>query len=350
MGVRFLTFTSMMHDNLMPWLEENQDVEKFRLILRKVALLQAGGTSPFIFVLPAALRELGIYSWQNLADEWELFSKIPMHPDTAGTVSPFRQLAGDNPKIVFYTLLIAHCLEALFSGIILNISESRSENVRMHRVINTMKALSEMIITARILMPSEESDRVIINRLLAGLIVLFTETGHRFPGSVEPSLLRVNKTDTQKLLLETINNDENTRNLFSILAQRYFPVTAVPDTLPASLSSPELQNRKPVPKSDLTVDQIDNKTIIEEVENTRAEIAMLKKAITGATTKNMEPQPETGDRRIGSAEVCTMLNISKSTLKAQRDRGHYSFTKIGSRYYYSLQEISQALKLKKQKR
>ena len=48
MELRFVTFNSIINDNLMPWLAENQDPEKFRHILRKMAPVQPEAAGPFL--------------------------------------------------------------------------------------------------------------------------------------------------------------------------------------------------------------------------------------------------------------------------------------------------------------
>ena len=332
----------------MPWLDENQEMEKFRIILRKMAPLQSGDTGLFFVHLPIALKDMGVNPGQKLIDEWEMFSKIPWHPLTPGFISPFIHPADTNSKLIFYTHLIAHSMAAIFSLILIHITESMNETLQKHRIMTFMKGLSVMVNSAGAMHPAAEVDAIIIKRLLAGSAMLLTEAWNRFPDFFEPSALRINKSDIRNLFVGTPCNDENTLAMYSILADRYFPVI---HTKPAN--APDSCNEK-APK-DITPSQNENENqqvdfndVLGEITKTWEEISSMKRDLMGITKKKeILPQPE--DQLIGSAEVCKRLHISKSTLKVHRDQKLYSYTKIGSRFLYSSIEINKILELGKNK-
>lgn len=348
MGLMFINFSGIIQGNLMPWLDENQDPEKFRIILRKLAKVKPMNSSIFFGALATTFMDMGINPGQKLIDEWGILTETPWHPETPDIIEPFLQLSDNNPKLVFYNKLIAHSMAALFSMITIQITEDRSETLVKHRVMGYMKGLSMMISHVDAVQATAADDRTIISRLLAGLAILFAEAWNRFAGSFEPSMLRISKADISNILSRTDHDEENTRGFFNTLAERYFPVHSIQSDLTSGLTVGEIQNRMPMHQNELAADQIDYKFIIEEVGKTREEIATMKEALTGEN-RRMELHPEKEDLRIGSTEVCVALNISKSTLKAHRDKGLYTYTKIGSRYYYSSREIEELLKLKKNK-
>lgn len=343
MRLNFITFNSIIHGNLMPWLEENQDPEKFRLILRNLATWKPKNSGEFLSFLAAVFMDMGISPGQELIDEWGFFVITPWHPLTPGIISPFLQLPDNNPKLTFYTNLIAHSMEVLFTLITIQIAESESETLQKHRVMGYMKGLSMMISSSGEIQPTGLVDQAIMSRLLAASSMLFAEAWNRFNNFIEPSMLSINITDIRNIFVGTMHEDENTRALFKTLAEKYFAdfiQTPVLSALAAQKQTDSLQ-------SEPDVDRIDNKIIMDVVAKTREDITALKEALAGASQKKKEQQPIEEDRRIGSAEVCAMLNISKSTLMSHRDKGHYSFTKIGSRYYYSFNEINGKLKYQK---
>jgi hypothetical protein len=347
MELRFVTFNSIILGNLMPWLDENQDLEKFMLILRRLSTVKNGQAGQFFETLPKVFSEMGINAGEKLTAEWELFAKITDHPNTPGIINPFLLLPDDNPKLLFYTSLITQNLTACFALFANSIAETNSVDLQKHRVMSSMKMICDLIIRTRELHPAGEADQAIIKRLLAGLAVLFLETSKRFPDLIEPSMLRISKSDIRSILMKTVNSDENTRALFTELSGRYFPVSGEQPKIVTSAFEGEEHKHPQENKSEADLEQSVIKTVLEEVEKTRVEISAMKQALAEAGKKR-QPGTEIEDRRIGAAEACAILNISKSTLKAHRDNGDYSFTRIGSRYYYSLNEINGKMKMKKQ--
>jgi hypothetical protein len=343
MELRFMTFNSIIHGNLMPWLEENQDPEKFRLILRNLAAYKPKNSAEFIGYLAGVYTDMGISPGQDLIDEWGFLVITPWHPLTPGIIDPFLQLQDNNPRLTFYTQLIAHSMAVLFTLITIHIAESENETLQKHRVMGYMKGLSMMISSAWEIQPAGLVDQAIISRLLAGSSMLFAEVWNRFNKFIEPLMLRVNKTDIRNIFAGSSHEDENTRALYAALEEKYFPVSVQS----SAISHSEAQNQSDTDKTIPDTDQIDNKIIMDEVAKTREDITALKEALAGANQKKKELQQEAEDRRIGSAEVCKLLNISKSTLKAHRDKGLYSYTNVGSRYYYSFNEINGKLKYKR---
>lgn len=346
MELRFITFNSIIHDNLMPWLAANQDPEKFRLILRKMATVIDRAAGPFFGALPTILSDIGINPGQQLTGEWEMLSKTPVHPGMQEIVSPFLQLSDDDPKVLFYTALIAQNMAAGFSHIAESLTIVQSDNLRKHRIMRLMKSLAEIIIHTRPLKPVATADRAIIVRLLVGLSVLFIETIKHFPDAFEPHMLRVSLADIRNILLKTAHSDENTQALFGIYAARYFPVVSKPVTHPSS-SNGEEQLSPVLPYAGAANPQNTDAQLLMEIVKTQEEYkAIVKDVIMLVNKKENHPKPKNEDRQIGSAEACKLLHISKSTLKEHRDKKLYAYTKIGSRYYYSARQIYEILRMK----
>lgn len=343
MELRFITFNSIIYHNLMPWLSENQDHEKFRLMLRKLSSVKPRASGPFFTALPAALGDMGIHSEKKLTDEWLLLSKTKECPEIKA-IRSFLQLPDDNPKLIFYTSLIAHTVIACISFLTDSMDEGQTPELRKHRIINFMKAGSDMIIKTRALNPTEDDDRIIIIRLLAGLAVLYAETLERYPEAIEPTILKISKAGIKNILHSTNNMDENTRALYIELAGRYFPIAGEqPLIQPPSVSGKESIRTI---TSMAGTDQYTDTELLEEMLKMQEEISGFK-ADLNEGVKKKTPLPEPEDKRIGSAEVCSLLGISKSTLMEHRKKNLYKFTKIGSRYYYSYNEIKEKLKFKK---
>ena len=330
----------------MPWLEENKDPEKFRLIHRKMSPMQNGEHGSFFHALISAFSGMGIRSGRKLTDELNLLSQVYVTPEIKDISSPFNYLDDDNPKIIFYTSLISHSVPAFLSYIQNAVTADQSPSLRKHSMMGVMKTISDMIIQTRALNPADFADRIIINRLLAGLAVQYSETLQLFPHEYEPLMLRISNADIRNIITGTVNDDKNTGTLFSLLAAKYFPLTGSNPEITLPTTPAEEQKRILLQQNEHAGQQNSDSDLLKDVLQIQGELSGLVKVVEGVLMKP-EVQPDTDDRPIGSAEVCRLLNISKSTLKAHRDKKLYSFSKIGSRYRYSAKEISEILQMNK---
>ena len=343
---RFITFNSIIHENLMPWLKDNQDQEKFRLLLRKMAPIQNGESGSFFRALNSAFREMGIRAGHKLTEELNILSQIHVTPEMENISGPFILTDDKSPKTIFYTSLTKHSLSAYLSQIQNTVAVNHSASIRRHGIMGLMKTISDMIIQTQSLNPESSTDRIIINRLLAGLSVLFSETVKLFPHDYDPVFIRVSNADIKNILTSTVNEDKNTETLFSSLAEKYFPMSERKPETSITTNPAEDQKRNVMQQNDTISQQNPDSDLLNEVAQMQEELSGLVKGVKGIL-KKQEIQPETTDKRIGSAEVCELLHISKSTLQAHRQKGLYSFTKIGSRYLYSAKEINEILRLNK---
>jgi hypothetical protein len=332
----------------MPWLKENEDQEKFRLILRKMAVIQNGESGSYFRSLNATFKEMGIQAGYKLTEELNMLSQIHVAPEMEDIIGPFILTDDNSPKIIFYTSLITHSLKAYLSQIQNALTINNSSSFRKHGIMGVMKTISDMIIQTLSLNPDGSTDRIIINRLLAGLAVLFSETVKLFPDDYEPLMLKVSNTDVKNILTSTFNEDNNTGTLFSSLAGKYFRVPERNPEISITTNPAEDQKRNVMQQNDTVSQQNPDADLLKEVVNMQDELSGMIKGMNEIVIKK-STQPETTDKRIGSAEVCELLHISKSTLQAHRDKGLYNYTKIGSRYFYSLKEINEILRLNKHK-
>lgn len=326
----------------MPWLTENQDEKKFRLLLWKIYQCRLNACMPFLTALPYAFKEVGIVPGQKLTDEWHSFTRISTEPGKK-SVQPFLSLEDSSPRISFYSVLIAETTAATLSLIANLMTEDQSIDLQKHRIMGFMKTLSDLIFSARALCPGKTDDGIIINRLLAGLAILYAEIMMHYPTLVETLLLKVSKTDVRNILQSTLHMDDNTRLLYMELSDRYYPHITEMQGFPQaaerqqeqvlSTASPFAANAQP--ETDIE--------IFKEMLSIQQELSGLKEAVTNAVNKK-DSLPSETDKRIGSAEVCRLLHISKSTLKAYREKKVFSYVKIGSRFNYSAKEINDLMK------
>jgi len=345
MEIRFITFNSIIHNNLMPWLSENQDEDKFRLLLWKINQLRINASMPFLIALPYAFKEAGITPGQKLTDEWHSFTRISSGPGRKA-IQPFLNLEDISPRVCFYSELIVETTAATLALIANLMGEDQSIVLQKHRIMGFMKTISDLIFSARALCPDKIDDGIIINRLLAGLAILYAEIMMHYPTLVEPLLLKVSKSEVRNILKTTSHPDENTRLLYHALYDWYFPQNTPPQSLPPAAEPLQEQDHataSPVAAGTQPETDID---IVKEVLSIQEELSGLKQAVTVAINKK-DSLPAAPNKMIGSAEVCRLLHISKSTLKAQREKKVFSYAKIGSRYYYSAKEINDLMKLRK---
>jgi len=329
----------------MPWLSENRDEEKFRLLLWEIHQFKLNACAPFFIALPYAFNAIGITPGQKLTDEWHAFTHI-LTGIGKQSVQPFLNLEDAGPRLIFYSELIAETTAATLSLIADLMGEDQSIVLQKHRIIGFMKTISDLIFSARALCPDKIDDRIIINRLLAGLAILYAEIMMHYPTLVEPLLLKVSKTEVRNILKTTSHPDENTGLLYHALSERYYPRSfETPALTPAAEPLQEQDNAFASPVAAGTHPETDI-DIVKEVLSIQEELSGLKQAVTVAINKK-DSLPATPDKMIGSAEVCRLLHISKSTLKAHREKKIFRYYKIGSRYYYSAMEINDLMKLRK---
>jgi hypothetical protein len=313
-----------------------------------MAPIQNGESGSFFRSLNSAFREMGIRAGHKLTEELKMLTQIHVAPEIVDITSTFIQTDDTNPKIIFYTSLITHSLSASLSQIQKVVIINQSTSFRKHGIFGLMKTISDMITQTLSLNPESSTDRIIINRLLAGLTILFSETVKLFPHDYDPVFIRVCNADIKNILTCTVNEDKNTETLFSSLAEKYFPMSERKPEISVTTLPAEDQKRTVLQHNEPVSQQNPDAFIFNEVMQMQEILSGLKKDVSGIKEKQ-KIQPDTNDRRIGSAEVCELLHISKSTLQAHRQKGLYSFTKIGSRYLYSAKEINEILRLNKSK-
>jgi DNA-binding transcriptional MerR regulator len=313
-----------------------------------MAPIQNGESGSFFRALNSAFREMGIRAGHKLTEELNILSQIHVTPEMEDISGPFILTDDKSPKTIFYTSLIKHSLSAYLSQIQNTVAVNHSASIRRHGIMGLMKTISDMIIQTQSLNPESSTDRIIINRLLAGLSVLFSETVKLFPHDYDPVFIRVSNADIKNILTSTVNEDKNTETLFSSLAGKYFPMSERKPEISITTLPAEDQKRTVLQHNEPVNQKNADALIINEVLQMQEILSGLKEDVSGIKEKQ-KIQPDTNDRRIGSAEVCELLHISKSTLQAHRQKGLYSFTKIGSRYLYSAKEINEILRLNKGK-
>jgi excisionase family DNA binding protein len=342
MEIRFITFNSIIFNELMPWLPENQDEEKFRFLLHNLAPVLAKEYSLFFTGLPVACHHIRIKTGRKLVAEWALFTaltnQVPLLP-----VHSFVNTDDTNPKLVFYNFLLENTVSACYSFMVNLMAEDQSDTLRKHRIMNWMKAISDMIVNTQILRPEQQTDMIICRRLLAGLCALYAGIMNCFHEIIEPWILKICMADIKSILHKTSNDDEYTQSLYTSLAGYYFPASVV--QAPQAGGQPQVAPAMLTPGTDKVLPvEYDLVKLIGEINS---DVTGLKEVMSTAFKKQKESLTVPEDRLIGSAEVCAKLGISKPTLQSYREKKHLSFTRIGSRYLYSANEVDAMLKVNK---
>ncbi len=331
MGFGFVTFESILSDSLMPWLEENRDEKKFRLLLQH--LHQPPDAATYFAQLIIAFHELDIHLKGNLLLEWKELSEVKSLKHYPDTVQPFLSYLSNQPRLNFYYLLTGNALKSYLAVIQNNMEQIQEVMLKKHYCMQVMKAISERMTQLIALRINDKDDRSIVLRALVALALLFTITAGQYGNFIEPAFLRIQEADLKNIYKSTIEVDESTQQLITALKHHYLPPEALTEKIP--------ENKYPTKNSLMRREEkehgLTEKYLIEMLMSMAGEIKQLKNI--SLALSQLREKKEQPDQKIGSGEVCKLLHISKGTLKNYRDKKIISFTKFGAKYLYSSKEI-----------
>ena len=107
------SFHHLLYDSLMPWLPENSDILRYRVLLTDLT----EDNHNFFRTLLAAYKKRKIIPAPLLGKEWELFSSIPLSQRATAIFKSQTPRRVSGTKIFFYYELIFYALsysESLF--------------------------------------------------------------------------------------------------------------------------------------------------------------------------------------------------------------------------------------------
>jgi excisionase family DNA binding protein len=344
----FITFNSIIYDELMPWLPENADPEKFRQLMRISGLINIAKINLFFNCIPLAFSEMGITNKGILLKEWESFSELPVN----GQQDDFFSLLlaeKENPRVDFYFLLTAVGTASYWALISTEVKRSCSKQYRKYFVMNTIKTLGDMI---RFCRPPATADRDsfrITDRVKIALILLYLELWAREKAVIDIAKLPLTRGELKEMIMNIKKADPSSEPLIQIIAQRYLSDTnnmggtkPLPETATGVISNAPSSPPASQPGSEqdsLNQDGFSQLMGIWGAGNIRME------SIQDQEVNDEKKSQEDNNGRVGCYEACKLLGVSKNTLMMMRRRKEIGFTMIGKRYQYSSSEIDNIVKI-----
>jgi predicted DNA-binding transcriptional regulator AlpA len=184
------TFRHILQHSLMPWLAENQDIQKFKMLTRRLPYTEAEGN--YFSHLQLAFKQTGIQIPVSLTTEWNDLSALP----SAANSEPIREIFGTpvshDKRFEFYLRLITEATCAYWVRINSYTSENQSADLRKSLVSTVLKSCHDLMEQTALLSAQKEEYRDILTLLLTGLKVIFLETGILHRGFYETHLIYLN--------------------------------------------------------------------------------------------------------------------------------------------------------------
>lgn len=331
----FEIYLSVLTDDLMPWLEENNRDEKYEV---PPYYPLVGKTEGF----PSFFKQLE--TWQNeqyplfaaqVQEEIKQLSALTLLPDELKPVEPFLQLPCTGLKTKFYNMLTGYSLAGYWCMIRRLIDREKGKQLAAYHLSDINHRILSLLKLPAPEKGLQKSDRLIFYRVKAALAVLYDKTKLRYPGDSH-GVLFLSAKDIILEQLESLETEPSVRdNLCTLMDNLTAPVPDKPQAMPLNKTTPE--NAGEVPRSD--------DDLFQMARGLETEMGEFKEVITQLAEAKNKPTGKTSVRikMLGSGDVCRILNISKSTLKRYRDTGKIPFKKLGGKFLYSEEAISELL-------
>lgn len=320
-----LSFHSIIHDEMMPWLPGNSDPEKFRMIMRRVGQVPDNNKEQYFSRLGAAMNDMGVVLKKEVSVEWSCFSKISFMPEFKDAFSiVFTHSPG--PRANFYFILMAFLTPAFLTALYKDYSKSRNIQYREYIIMKAMGSISALLKECR---PPDESDqesRIIIERVRLVLGFIYLETAYREKGMIAWHKLPLRIAEVKEMIRETGKNNESNQALAEAILARFAAGRNCIEEAGDKTKAPDRGKEKDDKPGEVT-----GSAGGSEPESRRE---------SGPLTNGEKEE----DVPLGVYDACKLLGVSRNTLNEMRRRGEIGSRQIGHRYKYSRNEILKLVK------
>jgi len=341
----------------MPWLAENNDQQKFKMILKQLHLSECSRPELYFKQLAVIFGDLRPGLKAILKEEWKMFSTLKTNSHPFFVLNFDRAATPETPKSAFYSLLIVMSINACSALFEDRMKNTESDSLSLYIVKKTINHCQDILERILKITNTDPENVKIMTRLFIGL-QSFTMRVQEFSAETDAtdltpfvycevqdsviyrsiaeelkaqiSQLSNNKNLGDKTTTQGFENAEQIHVLFNEFRQLIGNIYQI---------SVEKENRK-------TTDTSIANELLEmgqDISDLKTTIAMIPKRNKQNTTT------EQGDRLLKASEVLNLLGITKSTLHAMRKKGQIPATPIGSQYKYKESDIQRMLKTRKQK-
>jgi len=353
MNTGLTTLTETICNSLMPWLTENSDPDKYKILNRLLLHKKIQNSSQFFKSLPEIMNSMGIPANNALSGEWEMFSDILVDRDVKTYFDTFICEGNKKNKIEFYLKLSGYAGMAFLQWIVIQITGNSSHTFRQYLLMKALRKIESLLQRDPMAPFAIEVDQQIIFGINTVLVVLYLEICNRYPEHIEPRSLKFSKSIIKNFLVVQSAMDESIKRIASVLMKKYFDDTIPTDEKTESPVSPESHGilaknfLNPQPADlPLPIELLPHLEISQEISKTIIELKANLKLLTSKHKAQKKPELPV---HIGTSETCTLLDLNKTTLKSYRDRGilSYSQPKFKGKIMYDKNEV---LKLRESKK
>jgi len=352
MNTGLTTFDEILNNSLMPWLSENSDPDKFKILLKKIKAAEIKDHWKFFGSLQQAMIEMGIPINDNLNSEWKVLSNYTPEQDNIFYPNCFIEMEDSDPKTAFYSLLIGFSLSALFSWIDKLIHENESETFRKYLIMKTLKKVEILLLQNQPAFQPNDINYSIISRLKIGLAATHIEISKRYAAHVDFTMLRLKKDNLPGFFDLPEETDEQTKKLSQQFRKKYAGFQKEDEAVQSATQQTIIECSNTVKVSENNAPAMALHPALHphlEIANDIAKDINDLKSILARYFKLMaEKKQSESEDRIGTTEVCQLLGRNKTTIKSYRDKGYLKSWQQspGGKIEYSKEEVVRLKKLR----
>ena len=327
----FEIFLSILTDAWMPWLKENRNTDRFEELLSALGPVSECTFADFFRSFAPLVKASRSSVSSKFLEEVDLLSKdCPSHEK--GLACKFMELPAADYREQFYNLLIGFSLEGYECRTEQFLKEEQGEEILAFYQTRLLDNIYQLIHVPLWAKNASLQEQALILRVKTALNILFLRFSERRKKQYKGIHWFYKPKEGLLSQLKASGLEENERvqilNLFE-------NITKGNENAPAP---PPVHISPVIPEPNLTdnTEQEDEqlKKMAQEwstdVQALKQSLEWIKNEGNNRAVKDRQEQ----EKLLGSAEVCKLLNISKSSLQRYRDNGSLPFTKIGGKYLY----------------
>jgi predicted DNA-binding transcriptional regulator AlpA len=345
------TFRHILQHSLMPWLAENQDMQKFNVLTRRISNAP-GEKGNYFSLLQSAFKQTGIEIPVGLASEWAYLSTLPTAANREALRAIFGIPLSRNKQYEFYLRMITETTCAYWATMESYASWNLSADLLKSAVSNILKSCRDLMEQTALLLTQKEEYRDILTVLLTALKIVFLETGILHRGYYEKHLIYLNDEEICSFGSDAMDESQQSRDKNNI-AGRFasYHHNRMTDRMSGGEGKKNkdkhfLASEPALPQLMGTGEAEENWRKFVELSAGNADIAV--ESLEEPTEREVQPvtaiATATGeDPFISREEVMRLLGIGKTKLWNMSRNGEIPCFEITGRYKYRRSEIKSYL-------
>lgn len=337
-----ITIGEIAHNQLMPWLKDDDITGTFQDLLRYVDEVPPFNHRQFFSNLKLACRNTGYLPDRKMEEEWNLFIRLETNDRVNTLFEPILTLQKSDPKIRFYTLLAGNTAKAILLFVKNSVIQHENALFTKYFVNKTLTRLRNMLITNFAELSTREDDIFIGKLLHLCVAVVFLEISVGYEEYIEKQEMGMSMSDIYAIVIKSGMADASLKILAANLIHRHNSLFKASGDLSGASG---IQGREPVPNVFQTQEDttISNRSKTRDgLKNVHHETGTLNRAAKpeerNADVDPTQAEPDDKNEIIGTNEAMKLRGISRSTFMRRIKNGlipylpreknqHYKFRK-----------------------